>query len=227
MKKNIKKMNEKERLYLLDMFNNMSSLKEKHFFVLKELSKDKDSYIRSEAAALLINFESNQSKNILLRLAKDNDSLVRTEAYDSLKVFPLEEVEEFLKNAICREKNQLARSYAIMSWAIIVRDLYEKVSEKHLTFMRKQMELEKGEHCLLEWMYAEYIWGEEISIQNILAFLDSKDSNIRCCVVNTLKSILHEDNEEEIHNAMKALLRQEKSIPVIGLAEELLCDIEN
>ena len=78
-------MNEKERLYLLDMFNKMSSLKEKHFFVLKELSKDKDSYIRSEAAALLINFESNQSKNILLRLAKDDVSLVRTEAYDSLK----------------------------------------------------------------------------------------------------------------------------------------------
>ena len=227
MKKNIKKMNQKERLCLLDTLDDMSSLKDKHFFYLKELSKDKDSYIRSEAAALLINFESNQSKNILLRLATDNDSLVRTEAYDSLKVFTLEEVEEFLKNAICREKNQLARSYAIMSWAIIVSNLYEKVSEKHLTFMRNQMELEKGEHCLLEWMYAEYIWGEEKSLQNILAFLDSKDSNIHCCVINTLKDILHEGNEEEIHNAMETLLLQENTVAVNSLAEELLYEIEN
>ena len=226
MKKNIKKMGENEKWYLVNTFNRMSSLKEKHFFVLKELAKDKDWYLRSEAAALLINFESNQSKNILLRLAMDHHYIVRTEAYDSLKVFPLEEVEAFLEGAICREKNQLARSYAIMSWAIIVRDLYEKVSEKHLTFMRNQMALEKGEHCLLEWMFAEYIFGKEKSIQNILAFLNSKDYNIRCCVVNTLKDIWHEDNEEEIYNAMKALLLQEKTVAVTSLAEELMHEIE-
>ena len=89
------------------------------------------------------------------------------------------------------------------------------------------MELEKGEHCLLEWMFAKYILGEEKSIQNILAFLDSKDYHIRCGVVNTLKNILHEDNEEEIHNAMEALLLQEKTVAVISLAEELLYDIKN
>ena len=93
--------------------------------------------------------------------------------------------------------------------------------------MRNQMESENGEHCLLEWMYAEYILGEEKNIENILAFLNSKDSNIRCCVVNILKDILHEDNEEEIHSTMKKLLLQEKSIPVIGLAEGLLYEIEN
>ena len=110
MKKKVRKMGEKQKFKILYSYDRMSSLKEPHFTVLKELSKDKDEFIRSKTAALLINFESNQSKNILMRLAQDKDDLVRIEAYDSLKVFGLEEVEIFLQSAICREKNYRARA---------------------------------------------------------------------------------------------------------------------
>ena len=51
-------------------------------------------------AEILIDVMNQASKKLLVRLAKDRDELVRTEAYDSLHVFWLSDVEEFLRKAI-------------------------------------------------------------------------------------------------------------------------------
>lgn len=97
-------MNMDKKLALLIKYDELPELKMRHFIRLISLSRDRDSYVRGRVAVLLINFENNISKKILLKLACDKNSLVRTEAYDSIHIFVCKDVMHFLRNAILTEK---------------------------------------------------------------------------------------------------------------------------
>ena len=69
-----------------------------------------------------MNFETEESKQILIRLAQDKENIVRYEAYDSLSIFNEdEEVQLFFEKSIPKERDEFARFYAITSWADIDR----------------------------------------------------------------------------------------------------------
>lgn len=213
---------------LLIRYRNLPELTEEHFEVLVSLADDKDDCVRGQAAALLINFENDISKNVLLRLAQDKDALVRTEAYDSLSVFESEDVERFLEDAMRKEKDHLACSYAILSWADIAVALYDDVSEKILLAeeLKKTSRIVRSEHCLLSCSYAQYIFGREEMLDEMLGFLKSSDYHIRCSVISLARDILDDDNETTIKHAIKTLLSEEKSRAVLSSAEKLLREIE-
>ena len=51
---------------------------------LKEIANEDDSFNRAMVAKILVNSESEEGEEILLKLTHDKDSLVRAEACDSL-----------------------------------------------------------------------------------------------------------------------------------------------
>ena len=100
---------------LLRNYVRLNRITKTEFKQLMRLSKDKSSVIRFEVATILFDVKNQASKKLLFQLAKDRDSLVRAEAYTSLSGFKFADVEEFLRKAIEREKDELACSYAITS----------------------------------------------------------------------------------------------------------------
>lgn len=117
-------------------YENSAKIKKGHLRKIINLSQDKNSFVRSRVAAILVNFKNSSSKSILFKLACDKNTLVRIEAYDSLAVFADQEVKSFLENAIKKEKNKTACSYAILSWADVVAILSDNLSENKL-FIKK------------------------------------------------------------------------------------------
>lgn len=214
----------REKDDLLIHYRELPELTEEHFEVLLTLADDRDAYVRAQVAVLLINFENDTSRNVLLRLARDKDALVRTEAYDSLSVFECPDVEVFLEDAMKREKDKLARFYAILSWADIVAALYEDVSDKLLLIekLKNTSRMKKSEHCLLACCYAQYMFGKEEALDEIIGFLGSKDYHIRCAVISTARDILDDDNREILKNAVEKLLIGEESRAVSSRAEKFL-----
>ena len=123
-------MTTEKKIETLSKLDDISVLTNEHFSYLCERSSDEDSTVRSMVASLLVNFVNDTSKSILLRLAEDEDSLVRTEAYDSLSVFSCIEVEYFLEKKIISEKNNLARSYTILSWTDVFLSIHSDILNK-------------------------------------------------------------------------------------------------
>lgn len=97
LKEKVMKITSNEKVKLLVNYENKQKLTDKHFRKIIKFSNDKDVLVRSMVADLLINFESNESKKVLLKLACDKKAMVRTSAYDSLSAFKSKKVEKFLK----------------------------------------------------------------------------------------------------------------------------------
>lgn len=114
---------------LLRNYVRLNRITKTEFKQLMRLSKDKSSVIRFEVATILFDVKNQASKKLLFQLAKDRDSLVRAEAYTSLSGFKFADVEEFLRKAIEREKDELACSYAITSWDEVALKLFDEHDE--------------------------------------------------------------------------------------------------
>lgn len=187
-------------------------------------SKDKDECVRSEVASLLCNFENKKVQNILMELAQDEDELVRTEAYDSLRYFTVEKVERFLKKAILNELDELACSYAIMSWADISYEIHMDTS-RHYRFisnLQKRKKIQKSERCQLECCYARYLLRKNDDIAELLAFLNSEDYHIRCSVLAILEIINCENAKKLIQETIQELLQREEIQAVKEKAKQVL-----
>ena len=75
------------------------------------------------------------------------DVLVRVEAYDSLAVFSFDEVEKQLEKFMIVEKDVLARSYAILSWADVTLSLnYTSFDKINDVKKRKQLKNQRSAH---------------------------------------------------------------------------------
>jgi len=199
-------------------------LDDSHFAILKSLSSDKDAFVRSRSAALLINFESEESLDLLLKLSGDDDAFVRTEAYDSLSVFHFENVEKTLYQAIISENDELARRYAILSWTDVSLHLYDNFGDK-ISFVLNKLETEDSDGCLLDYYRALHLFGHKGALdplEKMIEFLKNDYYAIRCAALNELIDAANEDNSEQIKRAVEELLKTEETIAVKSSAVQKL-----
>lgn len=220
-------MKTKKKLQLLISYEEKAELKEKHLRKLIKFSKDKDSLVRSSAASLLINFEDKAAKKALLRLAGDKKAMVRCEAYDSLSVFHRKDVEKFLKKAVEEEENELALSYAIMSWADVAAARGKNVEEKrsYATHLQRIMQIKKWNQCSMSCFYAEYVLGRKSAIEGIIYYLEGSDYRLRCGAINLLGLLAEDENRELIKESLEKRLEHEETAAVRSAAEKLLKEI--
>ncbi|MBE6876648.1 MAG: HEAT repeat domain-containing protein [Oscillospiraceae bacterium] len=178
----------------MDKFEKLISLEEKPISpedvsLIYECLTDEDALLRSEAVSLLSRPELKDTEKdlqILLSMCNDADALVRTEVYDVLSAFIDKRIPERLQKAILHEPDELARSYAIMSWADSVRRFTSDFS-KPIAFIQKYQKMETSESCLFAYAYAQYQFHNAGSLKKMLSFLNSKDYRIRCSVVNSFR----------------------------------------
>lgn len=223
---NIYKFNEDEKINLVISFDDIQQLSSVHFKILKCLSTDKDAFIRSLCAEQFIKFqESEEALNILLYMAKDGNELVRMAVYDSLGVFLDEAVEKLLHDAILKEVDDLARSYAILSWVEIVYEMNYDISEC-LQFMQTQKINEISERCLLCLTYGFYLLEEKPELEKLLNYLSSEDPQIRIAVIKLLGNIeFSPEQKEKIRFAIMDLVPKEDDVGVMHSAMKLLDDV--
>lgn len=124
---------------------------------------DSDWFIRSRVPVLLMDILNQESLAILITLANDKNPLVRTEAYDSLSVFPFQQAIDSLYIAIEKEQDDLARSYAILSWADCIA-LLNQIGNDKINFAENQKTNEKSKICILSWLYSLCKFGEKLVI---------------------------------------------------------------
>lgn len=215
-------MTNREKIDLLETYDDIAILEDEHFVILKNLSFDDDVTIKSMVAPLLVDFPNSDAKDVLIRLAKDDDSLVRTEAYDSLSVFPFPDVQVFLQGAMTREKNSLARSYAILSWTDVSLSMgYTVAGAPYIRGLRRK---EKSDNCLLSYSYALYRFGDKEELDILLSFLQNSNYQIRCATLALLEDIIDESNIKCIENHINILLASENSVAVIETAKKFLSE---
>lgn len=213
-----------EKVNLIDSIEDISS----HFRILKKFSYDKNPFVRSRCAALLINFEMAESLKILLRLSHDRDAFVRTEAYDSLGIFCFPEVEKTLFRAINLEKNCLAKQYSVLSWADVASQLHDEFNE-HIAFVQNIIDHNQTEdydscHIRLSCYYALKLFRCDV-IDNMIDFLNSYEYTVRCSALNLLNDVANDTNRESIRSAVAGLLKTEKTVAVICEAEKILSEL--
>ena len=220
-------MKTKKKLQLLISYEERAELKEKHLKKLLKFSKDKDSLVRSSAASILINFENKAAKEALLELAGDKKAMVRCEAYDSLSVFHRKDVEKFLKKAVEEEENELALSYAIMSWADVAAARGKNVEEKrsYATHLQRIMQIKKWNQCSMSCFYAEYVLGRKSAIEGIIYYLEGSDYRLRCGAINLLGLLAEDENRGFIKESLEKRLEHEETAAVRSAAEKLLKEI--
>ncbi|WFR55921.1 HEAT repeat domain-containing protein [Anaerocolumna sp. AGMB13025] len=212
-----------EKISLLNEYMDIEKLSDKHFEILQEFSIDEDAIVRSMVAPLLVDFINETAKDILIKLAQDQDALVRTEAYDSLSVFPFGDVETLLEEFVKLEKDSLARSYAILSWADVTCGLGH-VSIDKINNLKKAKLNEKSIECSLGYCYALYVFGEIEILNEILCYLRNDSYQIRCMTINLLNEIINEKNDFIIKDSIKRLLISEDTTAVKERAKNFLKD---
>lgn len=211
---------------LLSSFDDVSTIGRSHLDLLQHYHENQDSLIRSAVATLLVHFNDEIAQSMLMKLSKDKHSLVRTEAYDSLAVYPTEEVENLLQEAIDHEKNTLARSYAILSWidGVLAGD---RLTDRHIKFAQQKFLTERSPRCRLSWCYAHYRIGNRSSLTEILSYLGHDNYRMRCSALATADELLDSENKDEIKQAIERLLTVEKTIAVRSRAEQIRASFEN
>ena len=181
------------------------------FKELIRLSRDRNSVIRFQVAEILIDVTNQASKKLLIRLAKDRDALVRTEAYDSLHVFWLSDVEEFLRKAIKREKDELACVYAIWSWEDVALKIFDDHGDD-IAFVNELLKTKKVkelERCRLECYHALYRFGDKTMLKEIVKFAESDDYYIRRGVYRMLEELFDQENKSMVVDAVERLIIKE------------------
>lgn len=228
-KKEMKKISSSKKVELLLRYSKKQKLTKKDFKKIIGYADDKDMLVRCIVAELLVNFRNGKSKKILLKLAHDKNVMVRTEAYDSLSVFKSKKALRVLKNKIKKEKNELACAYAILSWTDIAclknRNISQNIS--FIDEIIKYPRIQKSERCMLSCYYAQYRFGEEEYINNIISFLKSSNYQIRCSTVNMLWEFFTLNNQEKIKAALCELLVTEETNAVRSNTLELLEYMDN
>jgi HEAT repeat protein len=206
-------MTNDEKICFLMQLDSETELIQQKLTKIIDLSYDKDEFVRSQVAVSLVYFEDELARQTLLRLACDEASIVRTEAYDSLSVYANPEVLDFLQKVIVEEKDEIACSYAIMSWTDIVLDLQERSVQNRnfITEIKKTGVISLSEQCILSCCRAQYFFGDETVLDEILSFLDSSDYHIRYSVVNVLEEILQKNNICDIQKKLQLRLISESS----------------
>jgi HEAT repeat protein len=217
-------MTAEEKIAILDGFDELEELDNNHFEIISKWITEEDSFVRSQCAALLINFVNQEVKEILIGLAGDKDDLVRIEAYDSLCFFAFDDVEVFLAKIITEESDSLARSHAILSWTDISVTL-QKNSSDRIEEIEALKYKEKNAECALSYCYALYFFGKKDILVELLTYLSNDDYHIRCATLSLLPGIIDETNKELIKLSVEKLLSVESAFAVRNQAKRFLEEI--
>lgn len=200
-------MTVREKIELLDLYDELTSLNFRQMEVLKRLSYDNNSFIRGLTASLLVKTVNRDVMNILFRLAFDKCEYVRIEAYDSLSEFEYKEVVDFLKNALQNEKSNLAKSYAITSFAEVVFKL--NLCDCYSALFSELLVTEKSKLCRISYLYGLHLFGED-NLDKILFYLDDEDYYVRFAVLSVIEELLDDKNKDLIFRQLNERLSVEK-----------------
>ena len=130
-------------------------------------------------------------------------------------------MEKFLKKAVEEEENELALSYAIMSWADVAAARGKNVEEKrgYATHLQRIMQIKKWNQCSMSCFYAEYVLGRKSAI---ICYLEVPDYRLRCGAINLLELLAEDENRELIKASLEKRLEYEETAAVMSAAEKLL-----
>lgn len=218
-------MNYKEAKKRLSEMHVKEALSDYDYEFLNEIAHSDDMCLKCDAADLLIDHTTKQAIEILKTLSNDNDATVRASAYDNMWVFEKQDFDEILRNAVVREKDEIARSYAICS----LYDLYlENICDtaELIAFMHKLYRTEKDRKCKLQYLRNFYLSGETDKLSEIIAYLEDEDYKMRITAVNTFSEIRNNENKEVLLSAVKNRLKAENSEAVKASIEEFVNKVE-
>ncbi len=210
-----------EKLALLYGYEDIP-LTNEHFLVLQSLASDRSRFVKGWVAKLLVGFETEASKHILIKLTQDKNFLVRTEAYDSLCIFAADDVAQFLKTAVEKETSAMARSYAILSWTD-VKVALSNVSKEDVFFLEAHSKREqRSAFCRLHCYCGLYRFGDKTILEPILSFLKHRNYRMRCAAIHSLEELIDEDTRAVIVEAVAKQLPLETTVAVKSTIETFL-----
>lgn len=202
----------KEKIELLNNYDELNEFTDKQKLLLRKLSYDSNSFVRGLVASLMVKSIDEFGFEILNRLSKDNNDYVRTEVFDSLSVFNDMNTVTLLQNAIRTETNNLAKSYAIMSLGDVVYSL--GISNDFKEYVYKIKSCNKSKDCILSCLYCLYLFGENV-IDEIFLLLNDNDYHIRLSAISILEEIVNNDNLDIITSKLNDRLKIENCSSVI------------
>lgn len=202
----------KDKIELLISYEEFNKFTHEQKSLLKKLSYDSNSFVKGLVASLMVNSIDEFGFEILNRLSKDKNDYVRTEVFDSLSGFNDIKAVSLLQNAISTETNNLARSYAIMSFGDVVYSL--EISDDYKQYVYIIKSCNKSKNCILSCLYCLYQFGENV-IEDILSFLDDNDYHIRLSAISVLEEIVNNDNLDIITSKLNDRLKIEDCSSVI------------
>lgn len=202
----------KDKIELLISYEEFNEFTHEQKSLLKKLSYDSNSFVKGLVASLMVKSIDEFGFEILSRLSKDKNDYVRTRVYDSLSVFSDTKSVSLLQNAIITETNNLAKSYAIMSFGDVVYNL--GISDDYKQYVDKIKNCNKSNDCILSCLYCLYLFGENV-IDDICLFLNDNDYHIRLSAVSILEEIVNNDNFDIITSKLNDRLKIEDCSSVI------------
>lgn len=202
----------KEKIELLNNYDELNEFTDKQKLLLRKLSYDSNSFVRGLVASLMVKSIDEFGFEILNRLSKDNNDYVRTEVFDSLSVFNDMNTVTLLQNAISTDTNNLAKSYAIMSLGDVVYSL--GISNDFKEYVYKIKSCNKSKDCILSCLYCLYLFGENV-IDEIFLLLNDNDYHIRLSAISILEEIVNYDNLDIITSKLNDRLKIEDCSSVI------------
>ena len=202
----------KEKIELLNSYDELNEFTDKQKLLLRKLSYDSNSFVRGLVASLMVKSINEFGFEILNRLSKDNNDYVRTEVFDSLSVFNDMNTVTLLQNAISTDTNNLAKSYAIMSLGDVVYSL--GISNDFKEYVYKIKSCNKSKDCILSCLYCLYLFGENV-IDEIFLLLNDNDYHIRLSAISILEEIVNNDNLDIITSKLNDRLKIEDCSSVI------------
>lgn len=209
----------KEKLRLLDSYEEIEDLNDEQINILKKLSYDSNAFIRGLVASLLYKKVNLENMYLLFRLSKDHNDYVRLEAYDSLSFFHCKKVSKFLVECISSENNPLNRSYAIDSLIEVIVSL--NIVDEYIKYIEESIIDESSTICLLSYLYALNLFGKD-NITQILFYLNDSSYYNRFAVIQILSKIVNDNNRLIIVKSLKQRLLVEQCRSVKIKIQELL-----
>lgn len=202
----------KDKIELLNNYDELNEFTDKQKLLLRKLSYDSNSFVRGLVASLMVKSIDEFGFEILNRLSKDNNDYVRTEVFDSLSIFNDMNTVTLLQNAISTDTNNLAKSYAIMSFGDVVYSL--EISNDFKEYVYKIKSCNKSKDCILSCLYCLYLFGENV-IDEIFLLLNDNDYHIRLSAISILEEIVNNDNLDIIISKLSDRLKIEYCSSVI------------
>ncbi len=216
----------KEKINIIESMKNTENFNNEHFSLLYSCLKDESNIVRNRAVNMLSNFQTEDSLELLINMCDDNDAFVRTEVYDTLSSFACKRTAKILYNAMQAEKDEVARSYAILSWSKVVKCIYSDYLN-NIYFLLELALSEKSERCILFSYCGAYILGYKKALQKILNFIENNDYTLRYSTANLLSEIIEYEDKDIVISAIKKKLNNEETIVVRSSMEKLILKLQN